>query len=51
MADLVELNVVDFDVTLGMDWLNSCYVSIDCTNWLVKFQFINEPLLDKSYPR
>ncbi|KAH0729478.1 hypothetical protein KY289_000666 [Solanum tuberosum] len=30
-ADLVELEIVDFDVILGMDWLHSCYASVDCT--------------------
>jgi len=35
MADLVELDMVDFDVILGMDWLHACYASVDCR--LVKF--------------
>ena len=26
-ADLVELEIVDFDVILVMDWLHSCYAS------------------------
>ena len=30
LADLVELDMVDFDVILGMDWLYSSYASIDC---------------------
>ena len=30
MAYLIELDMVDFDVILGMDWLNACYASIDC---------------------
>ena len=29
MDDLVELNMVDFDVILGMDWLHAYYASID----------------------
>ena len=29
MTDLVELNIVDFDVILGMDWLHAYYASID----------------------
>lgn len=28
-ADLVELDIVDFDIILGMDWLYSCYASVD----------------------
>ncbi|KAH0729889.1 hypothetical protein KY289_001077 [Solanum tuberosum] len=38
MDDLVELDMVDFDVILGMDWLHSCYASIDCRTRVVKFQ-------------
>ena len=30
LADLIELDMVDFDVILGMDWLYSSYASIDC---------------------
>ena len=30
MADIVELDMVNFDVILGMDWLPSCCASIDC---------------------
>lgn len=29
MADLVDLDIVDFDINLGMDWLNASYVSIN----------------------
>ena len=29
MVDLVELDMVDFDVILGMDLLHACYASID----------------------
>ena len=30
MADLVELDMVDFDVILCMDCLHVCYASVDC---------------------
>ena len=30
MVDLIELDMVDFEVILGMDWLHTCYASIDC---------------------
>ena len=30
LADLIELDMVNFDVILGMDWLYSSYASIDC---------------------
>ncbi|XP_049356909.1 uncharacterized protein LOC125821531 [Solanum verrucosum] len=29
-VDLVELDMLDFDVILGMDWLHDFYASIDC---------------------
>ena len=37
LADLIELDMVDFDVILGMDWLYSSYASIDCRTRVVKF--------------
>ncbi|WMV41657.1 hypothetical protein MTR67_035042 [Solanum verrucosum] len=46
LVDLVELDMLDFDVILGMDWLHSCYASIDCRTHIVKFQFPNEPVLE-----
>ena len=30
LVDIVLLNLQDFDVILGMDWLASYHVSIDC---------------------
>lgn len=36
---LVELDLLNFDVILGMDLLNSCYAFIDCRNCLVNFYF------------
>ncbi|KAH0710891.1 hypothetical protein KY284_012318 [Solanum tuberosum] len=45
-CDLVELNMVDFDVILGMDWLHTYYASIDCRTRKVKFRFPNEPVLE-----
>ena len=30
ISDLVELDMVDLDVILGIDWLHVCYASIDC---------------------
>ncbi|WMV55510.1 hypothetical protein MTR67_048895 [Solanum verrucosum] len=46
MDDLVELDMVDFDVILGMDWLHACYPSVDCRTRVVKFQFPNKPVLE-----
>ena len=36
-CDLVELEMVDFDMILGMDWLHAYYASIDCRTCGVKF--------------
>lgn len=46
LVDLVELNMVDFDVILGMDWLHSCYASMDCRTRKVTFRYPNEPVLE-----
>ncbi|KAG5572887.1 hypothetical protein H5410_062653 [Solanum commersonii] len=48
MVDLVELDIVDFDVILGMDWLHACYASIDYRTQVIKFQFPNEPVIEWS---
>ena len=48
MANLIELDMVDFDVILGMDWLHACYASIDCRTRVVKFQIPNEPVIEWS---
>ena len=45
-ADFVELEMVDFDVILGIDWLHSDYASIDCRLRIVHFQFANKPILE-----
>lgn len=38
--------MVDFDIILGMDWLYSCYASIDCLTRVVKFQFPDEQVFE-----
>src|ERR1051325_4298819 len=45
-ADLVELEMVDFDIILGMDWLHVCYASVDCRTRTIKFQFPIEPVIE-----
>lgn len=40
------LELVDFDIILGIDWLHSYYSSIDCRTGIVRFQFLNELLLE-----
>ena len=53
--DLVELGMVDFDVILGMDWLNACFDSIGCRTRVVMLQFPNDLFLEwkegNSIPR
>ena len=45
-VELVELNVLDFDVILDMDWLNACFASIVCRIKVVKFNYRNEPIVE-----
>lgn len=45
LVDLVELEMTDFDVIFGLDWLHSCYDSVGCRNRVVQFQFPNEPVI------
>ncbi|XP_070057715.1 uncharacterized protein [Nicotiana tomentosiformis] len=42
-ADLIVLDMIDFDVLMGMDWLSSCYAIVDCHAKIVKFEILNEP--------
>ncbi|XP_070008712.1 uncharacterized protein [Nicotiana sylvestris] len=30
LDDLIVLDMIDFDMLMGMDWLSSCYVIVDC---------------------
>ncbi|XP_070057844.1 uncharacterized protein [Nicotiana tomentosiformis] len=39
---LIGLEMVDFDVIMGMDWLYKCYAIFDCRAKVVKFEFPNE---------
>ncbi|WMV09711.1 hypothetical protein MTR67_003096 [Solanum verrucosum] len=50
-VDLVELDMLYFDVILGMDCLYSCYASLDCRTRAVKFQFPNVPVLECIPPK
>ncbi|XP_070004959.1 uncharacterized protein [Nicotiana sylvestris] len=43
LADLIVLDVIDFDMLMGMDWLSSCYDIVDCHAKIVKFEIPNEP--------
>ena len=42
LADLVLLDVIDFDVIMGMDWLAKHYTTIDCREKEVIFRISND---------
>ncbi|XP_075099276.1 uncharacterized protein LOC142176106 [Nicotiana tabacum] len=46
VEDLVELEMIDFDVISGMDWLESCYATVGCRTKIVSFEFPGEPVLE-----
>ncbi|XP_070002559.1 uncharacterized protein [Nicotiana sylvestris] len=46
IADLVELEMLNFDVIMGMDWLESCYAKVGCRTKIVSFEFPGEPVLE-----
>ncbi|CAN4124044.1 unnamed protein product [Withania somnifera] len=42
----VVTEMVEFDVIMGMDWLASCYATVDCRTKRVCFHFPNEAILE-----
>ncbi|XP_070054285.1 uncharacterized protein [Nicotiana tomentosiformis] len=46
MEDLIELGMVYFDVIIGMDWLYSCFAKLVCPTRNVRFEFLNEPVIE-----
>ena len=44
-VELLELDMVNLNVILGMDWSHACFASIDCREKVVKFNFPNECVL------
>ncbi|KAH0700890.1 hypothetical protein KY284_015105 [Solanum tuberosum] len=46
LADLIELEIVDFDVIMGMDWLAFCYATVDCRTKMLHFHFPKEAVLE-----
>ncbi|XP_077226467.1 uncharacterized protein LOC143888952 [Tasmannia lanceolata] len=43
LVELVILEMKDFDVILGMDWLATNYANLDCHKKIVKFCIPNQP--------
>ncbi|XP_015165399.1 uncharacterized protein [Solanum tuberosum] len=43
VANLFELEMVDFDLILSMDWLASCHAIVDCHSKIVRFNIPGEP--------
>ncbi|XP_070031672.1 uncharacterized protein [Nicotiana tomentosiformis] len=43
LVDLIVLDMIDFDMLMGIDWLSSCYAIVDCHAKIVKFEIPNEP--------
>ncbi|XP_069145889.1 uncharacterized protein [Solanum lycopersicum] len=41
-VDLADLDMLYFDILLGMDWLHKFYATIDCRNRVSRFQFSNK---------
>ncbi|XP_075103697.1 uncharacterized protein LOC142178267 [Nicotiana tabacum] len=42
LADHIVLDMIDFDILIGMDWLSFCYTIIDCHAKIVKFEIPND---------
>ena len=43
IANLLLLEMMDFDDILGMDWLSSCRATVDCHSKAVKFEVADGP--------
>lgn len=42
LANLMLLDMTDFDVILGKDWLASCHVTLDCSSKTISFSMPGE---------
>ena len=42
LADLILLDIINFDVILGMDWLARHYATLDCREKVVIFRILND---------
>ncbi|XP_075080099.1 uncharacterized protein LOC142165444 [Nicotiana tabacum] len=43
LVDLIVLDMIDFDMLMGMYWSSSCYAIVDCHAKIVRFEIPNEP--------
>ncbi|KAK6796401.1 hypothetical protein RDI58_004102 [Solanum bulbocastanum] len=46
LANLIELEMVDFDVIISMDWLSSSYATVDCRVKVARFHLPVELVLE-----
>ena len=45
LANLIVLDMIDFDVLMGMYWLSSCYATLNCHANIIKFEISMRLLL------
>ena len=45
LVDLVELEILEFDVILGMDWLSAHHAVLDCFNKVVTLSISGKPVI------
>ena len=45
MANLIVLDMIDFDVIIFMGWLHAYYAYVYFRTRIVKYKFPNEPIL------
>ena len=45
LVDLVELEILEFDVILGMDWLSAHHAVLDCFNKEVTLSISSKPVI------
>src|SRR5215813_11311674 len=43
-VNLILLDMLEFDIILGMDWLSSCYATVDCRQKSVMFRHLARPV-------
>ena len=41
LTDLILLEIIDYDIILGMDWLALYHATVDCYSKVVKFDVSN----------